>query len=342
MNIDALKRSLDCRTVARDLGVHTFTEHGKTFAKCYRGHDSKSGKSFTIGSDYYKCWNCGVGGDVITLIMDVKGIEFRDAFSFLAEQYAPHLIEKTETRKFVDCLDVFLKYTQSAMGKKCNRSETEPFLRNLSDRGFDLSIVDKYEFGYAHPLIAPKMLESHMTGDLIRSTVLSKGGTYHNAGRMIIPIRHLDRVVGYIGRYGEPKTLNNTRFPNDNFLFMLSDESRDVVVCEGDFDTLKVREAGFNACGLLGTHLSSARLKLLRKYDRIVLMLDNDEAGYTAIEKFFYLSYGNLDASRVYVAQYIKNDPCECTSEEIENGIGNAITIWNWMYRRNYEHFIEK
>jgi DNA primase len=61
----------------------------------------------------------------------------------------------------------------------------------------------------------------------------------------------------------------------------LATGSRNVIVVEGFFDTLAVHQAGYPAvAGLMGSTLSRYQADLLAThFDRVVLMLDGDEAG---------------------------------------------------------------
>ena len=62
---------------------------------------------------------------------------------------------------------------------------------------------------------------------------------------------------------------------------VLARDDRTLVLVEGFFDTFKLHQAGLrNVAALMGSRLSDGQAKLiLQHFDRIILMLDGDEAG---------------------------------------------------------------
>jgi DNA primase len=61
---------------------------------------------------------------------------------------------------------------------------------------------------------------------------------------------------------------------------VIATNARTVVVVEGFFDTIAVHQAGYPVVGLMGSTLSPHQTGLLgRHFDRVLLMLDGDEAG---------------------------------------------------------------
>jgi DNA primase len=55
-------------------------------------HEEKS-PSFSVSPEksFYYCFGCGVGGDAIKLIMDLKSLPFAEAVSHLAERFGVEL-----------------------------------------------------------------------------------------------------------------------------------------------------------------------------------------------------------------------------------------------------------
>jgi hypothetical protein len=95
-------------------------------------------------------------------------------------------------------------------------------------------------------------------------------------------------LIAYAGRAingEEPKYRLPAGFRKSLVLFnlhrALATGSRNVIVVEGFFDTLAVHQAGYPAVvGLMGSTLSRYQADLLAThFDRVVLMLDGDEAG---------------------------------------------------------------
>jgi DNA primase len=112
------------------------------------------------------------------------------------------------------------------------------------------------------------------------------------SGRVVIPIHDTQgELVAYAGRAiggAQPRYKLPANFQKSHVVFNLhraqASKNPSVVVVEGFFDCLKVHQAGFNSVvALMGSSLSDTQAKLLEaNFDRVVLMLDGDEAGRAA------------------------------------------------------------
>jgi DNA primase len=136
-------------------------------------------------------------------------------------------------------------------------------------------------------------------------------------GRIAIPIHNEGgELVAYAGRAVDQELADakgKYRLP-DGFkksfvLFNLhravEHADRDLIVVEGFFDCFKLHQAGFpNVVALMGSTLSEPQEQLiLSQCDRIVLMLDGDDAGTKCLREFYgrlrrrlYLREIHLDA----------------------------------------------
>lgn len=107
-------------------------------------------------------------------------------------------------------------------------------------------------------------------------------------GRIVIPIHNdAGQLVAYAGRAidgQEPKYRFPAGFRKSLVLFNLhraiAPKASTVIVVEGFFDTIAVHQAGYPVVGLMGSTLSRRQADLLAThFDRVLLMLDGDEAG---------------------------------------------------------------
>jgi len=107
-------------------------------------------------------------------------------------------------------------------------------------------------------------------------------------GRIVIPIHNESgELIAYAGRAIDgqgPKYRFPAGFRKSLVLFNLhraiAMHPRTVVIVEGFFDTIGVHQAGYPVVGLMGSTLSRHQADLLAThFDRVVLMLDGDEAG---------------------------------------------------------------
>ena len=110
------------------------------------------------------------------------------------------------------------------------------------------------------------------------------------SGRVVVPI-HNERgeLIAYAGRAidaSEPKYKLPVGFKKSAVLFnlhrVLANNSRQdvVIIVEGFFDCLKVWQSGSqNVLALMGSTISEEQIKLLHPFQKILLLLDGDQAG---------------------------------------------------------------
>src|ERR1035438_3946315 len=147
-----------------------------------------------------------------------------------------------------------------------------------------------------------KVIEKYMNS--VPQYVLNRGITIETAKawrlgynkifqRVMMPeIDRRNRLVGYAQRsIGEPtgdypKYLFNTGFMKMNFLYgenLITLERGDIVLVEGQFDALKVYQAGCNVLAIRGSEISDVQarktIELLPPDKRIIVMMDGDKAG---------------------------------------------------------------
>jgi len=145
-------------------------------------------------------------------------------------------------------------------------------------------------------------------------------------GRLVIPIHNeKGELLAYAGRSvdgSEPKYKFPSGFRKSLVLFNLhracaSGTDRGVVVVEGFFDCMKLHQAGFpSVVALMGSSLSLEQEGLLaERFDKVVLMLDGDEAGKSAVSEI---------ASRLMRKVFVRaidvpedKQPDQLSSEEI-------------------------
>jgi 5S rRNA maturation endonuclease (ribonuclease M5) len=105
-----------------------------------------------------------------------------------------------------------------------------------------------------------------------------------------------------------------------------------VIVVEGYFDCMKVYQAGFpNVVALMGCSLSQIQAQVLERFERVILMLDGDEAGRQASR---VISHKLAAKTRSVVIQVPdERQPDQLSSAVIENLLFDVMQerpIWTW------------
>lgn len=174
-------------------------------------------------------------------------------------------------------------------------------------------------------------------------------GLSTNRGDVVaVPVHTPDGAlcVGVVGRGIHEKKFDNSKgLPRNRIVFNLHrarKASREfVIIVESSLDAIKIHQAGFpNVVAFLGSHVSDTQIALLeRNFDRVMIMSDNDDAGYTMREKLVdKLSITCLHAATEYGTLYPEagtdgrppKDAGDLSDDQIGKLIENAITTAEW------------
>lgn len=144
-------------------------------------------------------------------------------------------------------------------------------------------------------------------------------------GRIVIPIHNAaGELVAYAGRATdgqEPKYRFPAGFRKSLVLFnvhrAMVNKARTVVVVEGFFDAIAVHQAGYPVVALMGSTISRHQADLLSAhFDRVVLMLDGDEAGQQGTISVAQALSERLSLSTITLANGCQPD--QLTSRQIQ------------------------
>ncbi len=257
----------------------------------------------------FRCWVCNIGGDAFSFLMKMERLEFREALEQLAQRAGIDLprgrggIATDEKAAMLATLawaaDRFHACLRSA-------PEAAPARDYLASRGLNDATLERFGLGFAPPSwdwLLRQASAAGMSAALLARTGLAverqdRSGHYDRfRDRLMFPI--LDpqsRCVAFGGRVlpgaatDAAKYINSPETPlfsKSSMLYGLDTardamgRSRRAIVVEGYTDCLAARQAGIDdVVAVLGTALGERHAKLLRRYaDRIVLVLDGDDAG---------------------------------------------------------------
>lgn len=265
----------------------------------------------------YKCFGCGVGGNVITFAKEFNKLSFPEALKMLADfagielSRQPHRPGEDDRKRALIELHLWAhKLYRSTFGG----SDAERYTRN---RGIQERAVEAFELGYApdqtryletrlneryrnEPQLLSKAIEN-LT--VIGLTGRNDSDTYNRfRDRLIFPIKDLrGQVIAFGGRLVREKEnagkyINSPETPlfnKSNSVYRLGEAAQAirkegfVIVCEGYLDVLGLFEAGLeNAVAPLGTAFTGEQAKQIKRFaDNVVFFLDNDNAGTEAVYK---------------------------------------------------------
>jgi DNA primase len=287
---------------------------GRNYKGCCPFHPEKT-PSFIVNPDkqIFHCFGCGVGGNVISFVMRHERLEFPEAVRMLAQQtgiVVPEDLPRTESNE--QRLEIF-KLNEIAVqyyhrnlltgdDKSCRNAR-----EYLKGRGVKLETVEKFKLGFAldnwDGLIQYLKRKNISLSSMERAGLIiareNKEGFYDRfRNRIIFPIfdtRSNCRAFG--ARAMEASTAKYINSPETNvytkghhlYGFDLArgaiTTSDFVVIVEGYMDCLMPFQGGIeNVVASLGTALTVEQIRLLRRYTRNVVFLDDmDDAGQAAM-----------------------------------------------------------
>ena len=287
---------------------------GRSFKANCPFHQEKT-PSFIVNPDkqIFHCFGCGVGGDVFSFLMKYEQMTFPEALKRLADRARVSLPEyqKTSPREKSRLERLHQMYASSAQFFHSNLKHPErgKIGRDyLTKRGFELSVIDSFQLGYASAEWRHlyEYLSKQGFGDqeLLQSGLVARsaqGKSYDLfRGRVMFPIFNAQgKVVAFGGRVlGDetPKYLNSPEtliFRKRKELYGLyqakraiglSSEIRRILIVEGYLDCIRLQVSGFpGTVATLGTSLTQEHVQILKRYaDEAVVVFDGDKAGEQA------------------------------------------------------------
>ena len=336
----------------------TLKKRGNSYMACCPFHHEKT-PSFHVNRDkqMYHCFGCGVGGNVITFIMEYENFSFPEALKMLAERAGVNLPEQhfSKEQRQRENYKVLLKEMNRTAAIYFNYLLTatpagKHALEYYHNRGFTDETIQRFGLGYAN--IYENDLYQHLkkqgyTDAQMKDSGLvrideRRGGQDMFWNRAMVPIMDINsKVVGFGGRVlgdGMPKYINTKEtavFDKSHTLFAMNyarrSKRRGIILCEGYMDVIAMHQAGFdNAAASLGTALTMGHATIVKRYtNEVYLAYDSDGAGRKATMKAIGIMREVGIATRVINLKPYK-DPDEFIhnlgKEAFEERVADAVT----------------
>lgn len=316
----------------------------------------------------YKCFGCGVGGNVLTFVMEYENLTFPEAMEMLAEQAGIDLPKQEMTAQQKQ--QEGIRLTLLEINKKAARyyfallksPRGKAGYDYLTGRGLTDETILHFGLGFAGQgggELYQYLKKESYSDQILKETGLFKmdeRGVYDKFwNRVMFPIMDVNnRVIGFGGRVmgdAKPKYLNSPEtkiFDKSRNLFGLNYAKRgkrnNMILCEGYMDVIALHQAGFtNAVASLGTAFTEQQANLIRRYtDEVLLTYDSDGAGVKAAMRAIpMLRRAGITGKVIHMEPYkdpdefIKNlgaDEFEKRIEEAQNSFFFEIEVT----KRNY------
>ncbi len=313
-------------------------------------HQEKT-PSFNVNEErnMWHCFGCGKGGDVFAFVMEIEGLEFREALKLLAEKAGVELPEyrsdgraNSETKdRGLEILELATKFYEKQLWES---ERGRAMLAYLHDRGLSDESIRSYRLGYAPD--GWEHITKFLVGRGFRSEELEgcglslrgkEGRGFYDRfrDRIMFPIGDiLGRPIGYSARVapgGDETQAKYINTPETNLYHKsralyglalakqaIKDAGRTILV-EGNMDVIALHQAGLpNVVAVSGTALTVEQLNILKRYGKkLSLFFDMDKAGQAAAWKSAIAAFG-LDFTVEAVALSSGKDAADMNRENPE------------------------
>ena len=303
---------------------------GKNYTGFCPFHANSRTPAFVVFPDSgtWRCFGqCNEGGDIFRFVMKKEGWDFPETLRHLAEKAGVTLeapstknqAEEDQHERLRNLLEDAVVFYRHQLQQTPAGAEASAYLQK---RGIKPETVEKFELGYAPDswdallnYYAPKGYSFTEIRDagMLTERQDGSGGYDRFRHRVMFPIRdEMGRMAGFGARIlrpdDVPKFLNSPQtalFDKGHLLYGLHLARKpirsldQVVIVEGYLDVIALHQEGFNnAVSPMGTALTEAQLRLLKRFTRrVVLALDADAAGEKATLRGLEIARQTMDHS---------------------------------------------
>lgn len=321
--IEAVKQALPIEQV---VGARVqLTRKGNRLWGLCPFHAEKS-PSFSVLPDreFFKCFGCGKGGDIITFVREMDGLEFIEALRLLADQAGVEIPEREGRRRPDQAERDRKKQAREALAharrlyhEALALPEAAGAREYLANRKVSEEMARAFQIGWApneNNWLTQRLMRSGFDGEVLEMAGLAlrsqRDGSWADRfrERLMFPVIEAgDRTAGFGGRYlpgswaeenKRGKYINSPEgplFPKRRLLYgadklaqgMRDDERLPILLTEGYLDVILLHQAGMpTAVASLGTAFTADNAQRLRRLKRpVALLLDGDRAGREAAKR---------------------------------------------------------
>ncbi len=263
----------------------------------------------------FKCFSTGLGGTVVTFLMEKEHFTYPEALRWLADKYGINIPEPREQTKEElaqisekESLFVINDFANQYFQKniKENKEGKAIGLTYFTERGFTQETIETFQLGYCLDVsdaFTKVALAKGYNIEYLTKVGLTKQKEDYTfdfyRGRVLFPIHSISgRVLGFGGRtlkndkkvakyynspespiYNKSEILYGLYFSKGAII-----KNDECLLCEGYTDVISMFQSGVtNVVSSSGTSLTREQVRLVKRYTKnLTILYDGDAAGIKA------------------------------------------------------------
>jgi DNA primase len=336
----------------------------KRAGRNFKGISPFSGEktpSFFVSPDkhIWHDFSSNKGGDVFSFVMEVEGMDFRQALEHLARRAGVDLsIYESKgsqdlarrKKRLLEANDLAANYYQHSLLKNPHALEYV-----FKKRGLSKQIVQDFRIGYA-PMTGEALIrfltkKGFSKQELADAGLTNRFGGDMFRGRMTVPLMDAGgQVIGFTARIigddpNAPKYLNTSQtllYDKGRHVFGLSQAKEAIrtsdyaVIVEGNLDVVSSHQAGvIGVVATAGTAMTENHLRALRRLTgNVRLAFDGDKAGIAATERAIPIASDTGVELTIITLPDSAKDPDELIQQDValwQKAIDTAQPAVDWI-----------
>ena len=343
-------------------------------------HDEKS-PSFNVNPQrqFWHCFGCGEGGDVIAFLMKIDGLAFTEVVERLADKYGVNLRREEgddhrerprgpQRARLIEAHRVAQTFYADALATP----DAVVARQFLGERGFDQASAEQFGIGFAprdgDALLRHLRQKGFTEEETVAAGLVAVGRSAYDRfrGRLLWPIRESSgETIGFGARRIfdddriEAKYLNTPEtaiYKKSQVLYGLDLARRDIarsmqaVVVEGYTDVMACHLSGVpTAVATCGTAFGDDHARVLRRFlndheefrGEVIFTFDGDAAGQKAALRAFGGDQ-NFVAQTYVAVEPTGMDPCDLRIQQGDAAVRELIARRRPLYRFVLENVVSK
>lgn len=248
----------------------------------HRDQDRNPTASLNYNKLTYNCLGCGSSGGLLWFIATCRGGTSQQARDWLEETagLGGQVLELDAMLRFLDA--IYAKTEAQPMPRYSDRilqgwAFEHPYF--VEARGISPELYERFRLGW-DPSVDRAVIPHFWQGALVGWQSRKLPPEWRSEEWKPLPP---DKVDIHSGNPGSPKYFSSADFPKDTTVFNYDPRAPEAVVMEAMLSAI-THEEHFHSEALFGAKFTDMQVRRLVKHERVVLWMDNDDAGWKAVE----------------------------------------------------------